>query len=129
MQRRGFTLPGTPTATESAAECSALCGARSDCVAWSWTACGKPGSSGQCSLKNLLGSVEAGVEPTGAVKGLTCTAAKYFRSPGTNGGAAGDDGSTPIPTGNFTPWGYLQNPYHRVRHRSGSYEGIAMSIF
>ena len=27
--------------------------------------------------------------------------------------------ANPIPAGNYTPWGYIQNPYHRVRHRSG----------
>ena len=81
----------------------------------SWTGCGASG--GACSLKNLVGRIEDTASP-GSAAGFSCTGTKKYTAPGADfarasaveGGAAEN---------NLTTWGYVQNPYHRVRHRSG----------
>jgi hypothetical protein len=111
-RRRGFSL-GAPLASPSASHCEAACEARDDCIAWSWTGCAE-GAPGRCSLKNLVGRVEDQVVPPGG-RSFFCTATKKYPA------LAAD----PVPLrssaspNNFTTWVYLQNPYHRVRHKSG----------
>eukprot|EP00937_MAST-01D_sp_MAST-1D-sp2_P007412 g7412.t1 len=134
LRRRGFTLPLNGTLqTPSAEACAAACEGRADCLAWSWTSCDAAGRGGSCSLKNLVGTAEPDVGDAidGSVADtFSCTATKRFAA------------APPMPTSysgdaaqrNSTPWAYLQNPYHRVRHRSGNlrahdrYNGVAMYV-
>ena len=122
-RRRGFTHPlDGVVPSPSSVHCEALCAARDDCVAWSWSDCGSDGTPASCSLKNLVGRIEDKVTAAGG-KSFSCTATKKFDAPtrdlarhGRSHGAAKVSDSR---TNNFTTWGYLQNPYHRVRHHSG----------
>eukprot|EP01043_Picozoa_sp_COSAG02_P045631 COSAG02_NODE_4195_length_5642_cov_16.342053_3_plen_688_part_00 len=114
-RRRGFSLGG-PLPSPSANDCESACTRRDDCVAWSWTSCGGHNNNGTCSLKNLVGRVEDGVESDGEVS-FSCTGTKKYVAP------ANDLARTSSAEGgaqnNLTTWGYIQNPYHRVRHHSG----------
>lgn len=114
-RRRGFSL-GEPLPSPSAIDCEAACTKDDECVAWSWTSCGGQDKNGTCSLKNLVGRVEDDVQSDGDAT-FSCTGTKKYTAPvhdlartssAENGGQ-----------NNLTTWGYIQNPYHRVRHRSG----------
>lgn len=92
--RPGFDLPGMPFETVGADECSTACILEPQCMQWAW-------SPGKCWLKNLVGPR---VQQSG------------FCSDTRLGNASAPE---LFPVGNYTPFGYLQNPYHRVRHASG----------
>jgi hypothetical protein len=108
MRRRGFSLPvADSSTTPTAAACAIACSKQDACAAWSWTSCSA--GTGQCSLKNLVGVPESDHSGLDAGSTFSCTATKRFE----------EANETVIAAGNFTPFGFLQNPYHRVRHHSG----------
>jgi hypothetical protein len=115
-RRRGFSLPNASSSL-SALDCEARCTRSIHCVAWSWTSCGGAGAAGTCSLKNLLGVPErddaVGNFRLPAGETFSCTGARRWPAV-----AAGDDTLATLGR-NHTPWGYIQNPYHRRRHFSG----------
>jgi hypothetical protein len=123
-RRRGFTHPlDGIVASPSATHCEGLCTARDDCLAWSWTGCGD-GSPATCWLKNLVGRIEDGVTSPADGKSFSCTGTKKYDAPTRDLARYGRNDSRSLAqlsaaANNFTTWGYLQNPYHRVRHHSG----------
>ena len=94
FDRPDHDLPGSPFVCKGADACSSACDGTRTCKQWAW-------NDGKCWLKNL-------VSPQVAHAGF-CSATRTANS------------SVPerFPMGNFTPYAYLQNPYHRVKHNSG----------
>eukprot|EP00911_Craspedida_sp_UC1_P001023 UC1_evm3s765 len=132
-ERRGQPLGGgAPLSVSSWHHCALACSANADCVAWTVTLCTPfsrtygPSSGREhaytytttsatadaataadklkCTLHNLL--LPAEPEPH------SCTGTVQHTAPSTEAMAV-------VPSDDFTPWGYVQNPYHRLRHRSG----------
>ena len=94
--RPNFDLPGSPHANvTSAASCQQLCQLTRACRQWAWN------SEHGCWLKNLVGPR---APSNGFCSGLRIGSGSEVEH---------------FPIGNFTPFSYLQQPHHRVRHTSG----------
>eukprot|EP01045_Picozoa_sp_COSAG04_P005168 COSAG04_NODE_235_length_19140_cov_47.925109_5_plen_573_part_00 len=120
-RRRGFTHPlNGVIPSPSAVHCEGLCSAREDCLAWSWTGCGG-GATATCWLKNLVGRIEDAVAEPATGKSFSCTGTKKYDAPARDLARNGrsDRLQQLSSRNNFTTYGYLQNPYHRMRHKSG----------
>ena len=96
FDRPGHEFAGSPVPSEDAAACRRACDAIDTCKQWAWSR-----STKKCRLKNLISLRVAHSDFCSATRKADPHAVEKF------------------PVGNFTPFTYLQNPYHRVFHHSG----------
>ena len=94
FDRPGNDLSGSPFASADALACSKSCGSTRVCRQWSF-------SKGKCWLKNLVSTRLANPDFCSSTRKASAGTKEYF------------------PVGNFTPFTFIQNPWHRVFHHSG----------